>query len=150
MDTRLLPPAPTLLSVGRAAPDFALKSPRGESVRLSDSLGKVVLLEFFATWCPHCQAEAQHLIAISKSLSPERFAFLSVNADSEDAASIYAFDRFFALPWPALLDPGTPPGSFTQSGGAGPVTTAYGVAVYPTFYVIDAKGRIAWRADRTV
>jgi hypothetical protein len=89
-----------------------------------------------------------HLMRLFSSLSPDRFAFVSVNADSEDAASIYAFHRWFRIPWPTLLDPGTRAGSFSQSGSTGPVTKAFGVALYPTFYIIDLSGRIAWRGDR--
>jgi hypothetical protein len=48
----------------------------------------------------------------------------------------------------ALLDPGSPAGSFNKAGGAGPVTQAYGVALYPTFYIIDPVGRVKWRGDR--
>jgi peroxiredoxin/energy-converting hydrogenase Eha subunit A len=147
-DTPLLAPSKSLLPVGAAAPDFTLSTATGQSVRLSAYKGKVVLLEFFATWCPHCQAEAGHLMKFFGALAPERFAFLSVNADSEDPASLYAFDRFFNIPWPTLLDPGSPAGSYKQAGGAGQVTRAYGVALYPTFYIIDARGKIAWRADR--
>ena len=147
-DTPLLAPSNSLLPVGVAAPDFTLSTATGQTVRLSDYKGKVILLEFFATWCPHCQAEAQHLTKVFGSLSPDRFGFLSVNADSEDPASLYAFDRFFKIPWPTLLDAGSPAGSYKQTGGAGPVTRAYGVALYPTFYIIDAKGRVAWRNDR--
>jgi len=147
-DTQLLAPSKSMLAVGAAAPDFTLSTATGERVRLSDLRGKTVLLEFFATWCPHCQAEAPHLTKLFESLPAAVFAFLSVNADSEDPASLYAFDRFFHIPWPTLLDPGTPAGSFKQAGGAGPVTAAYGVALYPTFYIIDAKGRVAWRNDR--
>jgi peroxiredoxin len=147
-DTQLLAPSKSMLAVGTAAPDFALSTATGERVRLSDLRGKTVLLEFFATWCPHCQAEAQHLTRMFRTLPPGEFAFLSVNADSEEPASLYAFDRFFHIPWPTLLDPGTPAGSFKQAGGAGPVTAAYGVALYPTFYIIDPKGRVAWRNDR--
>jgi peroxiredoxin len=147
-DTPLLAPSKSVLAVGATAPDFTLSTPTGEKVRLSDYRGKTVFLEFFATWCPHCQAEAQHLTRLYESLPHSDFAFLSVNADSEDAASIFAFDRFFHIPWPTLLDPGSPAGSYKQSGGAGPVTKAYGVALYPSFYIIDAKGRVAWRNDR--
>jgi peroxiredoxin len=147
-DTTLLAPSRSLLPVGAPAPDFTLSTPQGSTVRLSDYRGKTVLLEFFATWCPHCQAEAQHLPRIHASFSPREVAFLSVNADSEDAGSIHAFERWFKVPWPLLLDPGNPAGSFKQAGGAGPVTAAYGVAFYPTFYIIDPKGRIAWRNDR--
>jgi thiol-disulfide isomerase/thioredoxin len=147
-DTPLLAPSTSLLPVGVAAPDFTLSTATGQAVRLADYRGKVILLEFFATWCPHCQAEAGHLTKFVGSLPPDRFGFLSVNADSEDPASLYAFDRFFKIPWPTLLDPGSPAGSYKQAGGAGPVTRAYGVALYPTFYIIDSKGRVAWRNDR--
>jgi peroxiredoxin len=147
-DTTLLPPSRSMLAVGKMAPDFSLQTPLGETMRLSDYRGKTVLLEFFATWCPHCQAEALHLRNLYATLSPDSFAFLSVNADGEDTASLYAFHRFFAVPWPVLLDPATPAGSFLKSGAAGAVTRAYGVALYPAFYIIDARGRIAWRNDR--
>jgi peroxiredoxin len=147
-DATLLPGSPSLLSVGTQAPDFSLLTPTGERMRLSDFKGRAVLLEFFATWCPHCQAEVPHLMKLFSALPSQRFAFLSVNADSEDAASIYAFHRWFGLAWPTLLDPGTRAGNFSQAGGAGPVTEAFGVALYPTFYIIDAKGRVAWRGDR--
>ena len=147
-DTPLLAPSKSLLPVGAAAPDFTLATATGQQVRLAAYRGKVILLEFFATWCPHCQAEAGHLTKFFGSLLPDRFAFLSVNADSEDAPSLYAFDRFFQIPWPTLLDPGSPAGNYKHSGGAGPVTRAYGVALYPTFYIIDSKGKVAWRNDR--
>ena len=147
-DTTLLAPSRSMLSVGAVAPDFTLRTATGQMVHLSDYRGKTVLLEFFATWCPHCQAEAPHISRLLQSLPQSDFAVLSVNADSEDPASLYAFDRFFHLPWLTLLDPGTPAGSYKQAGGAGPVTRAYGVALYPAFYIIDGKGRIAWRNDR--
>jgi peroxiredoxin len=146
--TTLLAPSASLLPVGRQAPDFSLQTATGKNVRLSDYRGKTVLLEFFATWCPHCQAEAQHLQRLSAALASHPVAFLSVNADSEDAPSIYAFERYFGITWPALLDPGSPAGSFSKAGGAGPVTQAFGVALYPTFYIIDPVGRVKWRGDR--
>jgi peroxiredoxin len=136
-----------LLPVGSQAPDFALKTPEGQTIRLADYRGKVVLLEFFATWCPHCNAEAPHLERIYRSLPKSRYAFLSVNADSEDAASVFAYHRYYGLTFPALLDPGSIPGSFHKQGSSGPVTTRYGLGAYPTFYVIDGHGRITWRSD---
>ncbi len=138
---------PKLLPAGRMAPDFDLLSATGQRVRLSDYRGKTVLLEFFATWCPHCQAEAPHLKSIMASLPESGFAMLQVNVDSEDAASLLAFDRYYGLTTPALLDPGVTPGSFYHEGSTGPVTKEYRIGFFPTFYVIGPKGRIAWRAD---
>lgn len=142
------PPRSTaLLAAGTSAPEFTLRTPQGQAVSLSDFRGKAVLLEFFATWCPHCQAEAPHLKAIAESMDKSTYAFVSINADSEDAASVFAYHRYFGLPFPSLLDPGSPPGSFHQQGGPGPVTQSYGLQAYPTFYVIDPQGKVFWATD---
>jgi thiol-disulfide isomerase/thioredoxin len=138
---------PSLLPVGTKAPAFSLTTPEGGAVSLDHLRGKAVLLEFFATWCPHCAAEAPHLQRLYRSLPKKDVAFVSVNADGEDAASVYAYHRYFGLTFPGLLDPGNQPGSFTSPGGAGPTTQAYGVESFPTFYVLDRKGRITWRSD---
>jgi peroxiredoxin len=141
------PSDPNLLSVGAKAPAFALATPEGRKVRLADYRGKAVLLEFFATWCPHCNAEAPRLQALRSSLHRKSVVFAAVNADGEGAPSVYAYHEYFGLRFPALLDPGPVQGSFHHPGAAGPVTSAYGVQSFPTFYVIDGEGRVAWRSD---
>jgi peroxiredoxin len=140
------PTNPSLLPVGSTAPGFTLTTPQGQRVSLSDYRGKALLLEFFATWCPHCNAEAPHLRAIANSL-PKGTAILSVNADGETAPSVFAFHRYYGLPYPALVDPSSQPGSFNSPGAAGPVSTKYKVEAFPTFYVIDPQGRITWQDD---
>ena len=141
------PSNPNLLAVGTTAPSFTLKTPQGASVSLSQYRGKAVLLEFFATWCPHCNAEAPHLRKLYASLPKAQYAFVSVNADGETAPSVFAFHRYYGLQYPALVDPGSTPGSFNGEGTPGPVTTKYQVEAFPTFYVIDPQGKIAWRGD---
>jgi thiol-disulfide isomerase/thioredoxin len=143
----LTPETPYLLPVGSQAPEFTLRTPVGQAVSLREQRGKAVLLEFFATWCPHCAAEAPHLGKLARSLPRSMFAFLSVDASSGDAPSVYAYHVYFGLPFPALLDPSSRPVTFPAHGAVGPVSNRYRVAVYPTFYVLDPKGRIAWRAD---
>ena len=124
-----------------------MRTPQGHEVSLASYRGKAVLLEFFASWCPHCNAEAPHLAKLARSLQTRGVRFLSVNADGETAPSVYAFHRYYGLPYPALLDPSAQPGNFNSPGAAGKVTTAYRVQAFPTFYVINPAGRIIWRSD---
>ena len=143
-------PAPSnanLLPVGSAAPGFTLETPTGKNVSLSDYRGKAVLLEFFATWCPHCAVETPHLQNLFASLPKARYAWLLVNSDGERAPDVFAFHRYFGLTAPALLDPSIQPGDFHHQGAAGLVTIKYNVRFIPTLYVIDPHGKIAWRSD---
>ena len=141
------PANPNLIAVGKKAPGFTLKTPQGANVSLASYRGKAVLLEFFATWCPHCNAEAPHLRTLYASLPKSKVAFISINADGETAPSVFAFHRYYGLQYPALVDPGSSAGSFNQQGSAGAVSTAYKVVAYPTFYVVNPKGTITWRSD---
>jgi thiol-disulfide isomerase/thioredoxin len=133
------------LAPGTKAPPFDLYTPRGKRISLASLRGKTVLLEFFATWCPHCHAEAPHLKALYATLDHKRYAFVAVNGDGEDPASVLAYHRFFELPFPALLDPNpSDPGSFKHEGSRGPVSLAYKLSLFPTFYVLDPRGRVVW------
>ena len=141
------PSNPKLIPVGKQAPSFTLDTPQGTAVSLSSFRGKAVLLEFFATWCPHCNAEAPHLERLYASLPKAKIAFVSVNADGETAPSVFAFHRYYGLQYPALVDPSSHPGSFNVQGAAGRVSTEYQVEDFPTFYVLDPHGKIVWRSD---
>jgi peroxiredoxin len=137
--------APGQLAPGTVAPPFRLRTPVGDEVSLASLRGKAVLLELFATWCPHCAAEAPHLKALADRLPRTQYALVSINGDGEDAASILAYHIYFGLPFPALVDPNpSDPGSFRHEGSPGPVAKAYRTKLFPTFYVIDPRGRVAW------
>jgi peroxiredoxin len=141
------PSNPNLLAVGSAAPAFTLKTPQRQNVSLASYRGKALLLEFFATWCPHCNAEAPHLHTLYATLPHSKIAFIAVNADGETAPSVFAFHRYYGLQYPALVDPSSQAGSFTTPGTAGKVSTAYRVQSFPTFYVIGPGGKITFRTD---
>jgi len=141
------PSAAGLLAVGSRAPSFTLRTPTGTRVSLGAFRGKAVLVEFFATWCPHCDAEAPHLEGLSRSLPGSQYAFVAVNADGETAPSLLAYHIYFGLGFPALVDPSAKPGSFNSPGSPGRVSTAYRVRSFPTFYVLDAAGRVVWNAE---
>jgi peroxiredoxin len=136
-----------LLPVGTVAPSFTLKTPQGQKVSLSDFRGKATLVEFFATWCPHCDAEAPHLHTLYASLPHGSDAFVSVNADGEGAPSVFAYHTYFGLQFPSLLDPSSDTGSFSSPGGAGKVTLAYKVEAFPTMYILNGRGVVVWRSD---
>ena len=120
------PPIPSgLLPVGSVAPAFTLRTPSGTPVSLRSLRGKAVLLEFFATWCPHCAAEAPHLRRLARSLPAKDFAVAAVNGDSEDAASILAYHVYFGLPFPALVDHGSRSVTWPVHGPIGPVSSRY-------------------------
>ena len=137
-------PALAALPTGAKAPPFSLRTPTGARVSLSGLRGRAVLLEFFATWCPHCAAEAPHLQRLYASLPRSAVSFVGINADGETAPSVLAYHIYFGLGFPALLDPGLRPGSFSAPGSPGPVSASYRVQAFPTFYVLDRAGRITW------
>jgi len=135
-----------LLPLGAGAPDFTLRTPTGSRVELRSLRGKAVLLEFFATWCPHCNAEAPHLQDLYARLPHRKVAFVSIDGNSDDAASVFAYHVWYGLPFPAVLDQGSHTVTFPEHGPLGPVTQAYGVSEWPTFYVLDPSGRVTWRS----
>lgn len=135
-----------LLPLGAAAPDFTLHTPTGRAVDLRSLRGKAVLLEFFATWCPHCNAEAPHLRALYARRDPAKVAFVSVDGASDDAPSVFAYHVWYELPFPAVLDQSAHTVTFPEHGSLGPVSKRYGVPAWPTFYVLDPHGRVAWRS----
>lgn len=138
---------PDLLKPGAKAPAFTSTTALDETVSLADYKGKALLLEFFATSCPHCQAEAPHLERLYRSLDPARYGMVAVNADGENAASLYAYHRYFGLTFPALLDHGPQVGSWHSPAPPGPITTAYRINSYPTFYVIRPDGTVQWASN---
>jgi peroxiredoxin len=135
-----------LFPIGAHAPDFTLRTPTGTRVGLRDLRGKAVLLEFFATWCPHCNAEAPHLKELYAKLPRSNVAFVSIDGNSDDAASVLAYHIWYGLPFPALLDQAGRTVTFPEHGPIGPVSRKYGISLWPTFYVLDPRGRVTWRS----
>jgi peroxiredoxin len=132
-----------LLPLGAPAPGFTLRTSAGATVSLQRLRGKVVLLEFCASWSSHCVTEVpvlNRLRALSSTV------VLYIDGDSEEAASVSAFARTFHARFPLALDPGQTTVSFPAHGPRGPVTGRYRVTAFPTFYVLDPHGRVAWRS----
>jgi peroxiredoxin len=89
---------------GKPAPDFALKAVSGENVRLSEHLGEVVLLNFWATWCGPCHQEMAQLDQLHATYRSAGLVLLGVNVD-DDVERAIEFVRTLDVRYPVLLDP---------------------------------------------
>ncbi|MBA7647250.1 Thiol-disulfide oxidoreductase ResA [subsurface metagenome] len=109
--------------------DFELESIKGRTISLSSLKGKVVFLNFWATWCPPCRAEMPSMELLYKELKDEGFEILAVNLQ-EDKKQVQKFVDDFGLTFPVVLDK------------TGRIGTAYGARSIPITYLIDKSGII--------
>ncbi|MGB5999932.1 MAG: redoxin domain-containing protein [Thermoanaerobaculia bacterium] len=119
---------PESAAVGSMAPDFELVNLADETVKLSELRGKIVILNFWATWCEPCKVEMPFFEELSRN-SQSKVEILAVNFD-EPPQQVEQFVNEYKLSFPVLLDPG------------GNVQDLYRVRGYPTTFVVDATGSI--------
>ena len=115
----------------KAAPDFALKDADGKAVRLSDYKGKVVLLNFWATWCGPCKLEMPWFVEFERKYRNQGFAVIGVSMDEEGWAVIKPFISDMAVNYRIVQ------GDDTTASLYG------GVESLPTTFIIDRNGRVA-------
>ena len=118
---------------GGETPALELAALDGRLHRLADYRGRVVLVNFWATWCGPCRAEMPGIERLRRSLEDEPFTVLAVNV-GEDRGAVRAFADRVAMGFPLLLDRDTRTAS------------AWGARVLPMTYVIGPEGRIRYRA----
>ena len=114
----------------KPAPDFALKDANGKTVHLSDYKGKVVLLDFWATWCGPCRLEIPWLKEFQTKFKDRGFEVLGISMDDDGWASVKPFVTELGINYRIVIgDDAT-----AQHYG--------GVDALPTTFVIDREGRI--------
>ena len=123
------PPRPVLFQ----APDFALPTLSGETVRLADLRGKVVFLNFWATWCVPCRTEMPTIEALYQRYKGRGLDVLAVNMDKSSTTGVEAFAKEAGVTFRIVLDP-----SWSAA-------RAYGVRGLPTTYLIDRTGNVVVR-----
>jgi peroxiredoxin len=131
-DERQQGPPADLLQAGSMAPDFTLKDVKGNSVTLSQYRGKVVFLNFWATWCPPCLAEMPAMERLNEVYGSRDFVMLAVNAE-EDVEAVKAFLKEHPHSFPVLLDL------------EAEAQSLYGVYRFPETFLIDKSGKIVER-----
>jgi thiol-disulfide isomerase/thioredoxin len=114
---------------GELARDFSLRDLDGSSVTLSDLRGKVVLINFWASWCGPCLIEIPHLVAFHAEHRDQGVEILAVNV-LEDRQQVAAFAEKHGMTFPVLLDT------------RGSVTADYYVRAIPVSVFVDAEGVI--------
>jgi thiol-disulfide isomerase/thioredoxin len=122
-------PAPGFARVGAPAPSVVLPLASGGTANLADERGRVVLLNFWATWCEPCKAEMPGLQQLSDDLQHQglAFTFYAVNLQ-EDPPTIQPYTRELGLHAPVLLDE------------EGHVTRSFGVRALPATFLVDRAG----------
>ncbi len=119
-------------SGGTAAADFTLQDLNGKSVRLSDYRGKVVILDFWATWCPPCRASIPGLEKIYKAYKDKGLVILAVSLDQGEWDSVKSFGSEYGI-------------TYTILKGDDEVSDKYQVRTIPMLLVINKEGRITKR-----
>lgn len=118
------------ISVGNPIPEVEGYDLDGKKVKLSSLKGKVVLFDFWATWCGPCVRMIPHEREMYEKLSKKGFVILSVNAD-EEKSKLTEFLEKEKMPWLHWWD-----------GRRGEIARMFRIQAYPTLYLIDAKGII--------
>lgn len=114
------------------APDFTLKTLAGKEITLSQLKGKVVVLDFWATWCAPCQQSIPHLIQLYKDYKESGFVLIGMSVDRGDVEVVRRYIESMDIPYPILTTPEE-------------VVRRYRVTGIPATFLIDKEGKIRKR-----
>jgi peroxiredoxin len=118
------------IKVATPAKDFTLPSLTGQPVRLADFRGQVVLLNFWATWCPPCREEMPSMERLHQRYGNRGFSIVAISIDAGGAPVVVPFARALKLTFPIALDPGMA------------VNNEYRVQALPSTFLIDRNANV--------
>jgi len=116
--------------LSKGAPDFTLPAVDGSMVSMSDFSGKVILVDFWATWCPPCQEMIPILTKLHKKYADKGLIILGVSMDNEGLAMLGTFVHENMIPYKVVM------GDKRTGNAFG------GVSSIPTLYMVDREGRL--------
>ncbi|MCG9479335.1 MAG: TlpA family protein disulfide reductase [Actinomycetia bacterium] len=109
--------------------NFTLLNLEGEEVSLSDYEGKLVVLNFWATWCPPCKAEIPDFIEVYSQYQDKGVQFVGVSNESK--SELVPFVEDYGINYPILID-----------GSVDTIMGAWGIRAIPTTYILDTDGTV--------
>jgi thiol-disulfide isomerase/thioredoxin len=119
------------VAVGDLSPDFELEDTKGNKVSLSDLRGKVVLVNFWATWCPPCIEEMPSMERLNEVVAGDDFVMLAINTEENGPSIVPAFLKKTPYTFPILYD------------NKGVVQKRYGVFKFPESFIVNKDGTVA-------
>jgi peroxiredoxin len=117
----------------RPAPNFTLKDLDGRDVRLTDFRGQVVMVNFWATWCPPCRAEIPDFIELQSQLGSKGLQIIGISLDDGGAAKVAPFASQNRINYTMLVN------------GNGAASAYGGIEGIPTTFLLDRQGRVVER-----
>ena len=120
------------LTPGTQFPDFTVKDLDGKPLSVANYKGNIVLIDFWATWCPPCLRELPNVLAIYEKYHAKGFSIIGVSLD-QDKETVAGFIKSKNMTWPQYCD-----GQSWQS----PLVTKYGISVIPSTFLLDREGKI--------
>jgi cytochrome c biogenesis protein CcmG, thiol:disulfide interchange protein DsbE len=123
---------PKIVGKGDTAPKFTLTTDQGRTVTRSDFGGKLLVLNFWATWCPPCIEELPSLDQFAKKFGAQGVTVLAVSVDTSETQYRQLLER-------------VRPGFLTVRDPEANISSSYGTFKYPETYVIDSGGKVLYK-----